>query len=53
VEEGLIFSFPCRSLGGGKIEIVKGLSWDPFIRKKIQETEQELKEERALIAHLL
>lgn len=48
VEGGLIFSFPCRSLGGGNIEVVKGLEWDPFVREKIAITEKELIEERKI-----
>lgn len=53
VKEGLIFSFPCRSQGAGNVEIVGGLSWDPFIQEKITLTEKELVEERDLIRHLL
>jgi malate dehydrogenase len=53
VKEGLIFSFPCRSKGDGVIEMVKGVSWDPFLREKIHLTEKELLEERSLISHLL
>lgn len=49
IEEGLIFSFPCRSKGKGKVEIVPGLNWDPFIEKKIRATEKELIEERAAV----
>lgn len=46
VEEGLMFSFPCRSMGEGQIEIVKDLATDPFIKEKIATTEKELIEER-------
>ncbi len=53
IHEDLIFSFPCRSKGNAKIEIVKNLSWDPFIKEKIALTEKELLEERAMIAHML
>lgn len=48
IQEGLIFSFPCRSRGDGKIEIVKGLQWDDFLKKKIALTEKELLEEKKL-----
>lgn len=48
IAEGLIFSFPCRSLGEGKVEIVSGLSLDPFIREKLILTEKELIEERSM-----
>lgn len=53
VKEGLIFSFPCRSLGNGKVEIVKDLKWDSFLKEKIALTEKELLEERQLILPLL
>ena len=49
----LIFSFPCRSLGNGKYEIVKDVHWSDFIAKKIKESEKELMEERNLIVGLL
>jgi malate dehydrogenase len=49
IEENLIFSFPCRSKGEGKIEIIAGLHWDSFIRGKIMATQQELIEERGLV----
>lgn len=50
IEENLIFSFPCRSNGKGDYEIVKGVEWDDFLRKKIALTEKELKEERELVS---
>lgn len=53
IEENLIFSFPCISKGGGKVEFVKGLQIDPFLREKISLSEKELLEERELVAALL
>ena len=53
ISEDLVFSFPCRSKGEGDFEIVKGLSLDPFLQKKIALTEKELLEERDLVRHLL
>lgn len=53
IEKGLVFSFPCYRTEKGTIEIVPGLSWDPFLEKAIRLSEKELKEERALINHLL
>jgi len=53
IEKGLVFSFPCRSHGNGKIEIVKNLPWDDFLKKKIALSEKELLEERELVKHLL
>ncbi len=53
VQKGLIFSFPCRSFGNGKIEIVKNVPWDDFLKKKIALTEKELVEEREMVQNLL
>lgn len=52
VAEGLVFSFPCISLGEGRVQIVEQLDWDPFLRGRIQASERELLEEKELIAHL-
>jgi malate dehydrogenase len=49
IQNGLVFSFPCRSLGEGRVEIIKDLDWDAFLKAKIALTEKELLEERALI----
>lgn len=53
IAQGIVFSFPCRSLGNGKIEIVKNVPWDDFLKKSIALTEKELLEERELVKHLL
>ena len=53
IDEGLMFSFPIRSDGQGHWEIVQGLELSDFARAKIKATEEELKEERAVIADLL
>lgn len=53
IQEELVFSFPCRSKGDGKVEIVPDLELDPFLKQKLVVTEKELLEERALIKHLL
>lgn len=53
IEPGIVFSFPCRSQGKGQVEIVKGLSWDDFLKKKIALTEKELLEEREAIRDIL
>lgn len=52
IEEGLIYSFPCRC-GDGRYEIVQGLEIDEFSRERMSATEQELKEERDAVRHLL
>jgi malate dehydrogenase len=53
IKKDLIFSFPCSSKGDGKVEIVKDVPWDAFLKSKIALSEKELLEERELIAHLL
>jgi malate dehydrogenase len=54
VEKGLISSFPIRSKGqGGGVEIVQGLTIDPFSQSKIDVTINELKEEKAMVADLI
>jgi malate dehydrogenase len=52
VEKGLIFSYPIRS-DGRKWEIVSGVPLNDFSRAKIAATENELKEEKSLVAELL
>ena len=46
--EGLIFSVPVISHRGGRVEVVSDLTIDPFVRRKLQETEDELRMERGL-----
>ena len=53
IDEGLMFSFPIRSDGQSGWEIVQDLELSDFARAKIKATEDELKEERAVIADLL
>jgi malate dehydrogenase len=52
IEPGLIFSYPIRS-DGGDFEIVQGVPLNEFSRGRIAATENELKEEKALVADLL
>lgn len=49
IADDLVFSFPCRRTKEGKIEIVPGLAWDPFIKGKIELTEKELIEEKEMV----
>ncbi len=53
IEEGLIFSFPLTSDGAGNYEIVQGLPLSDFAQEKITVTENELKEEKAVVVDLL
>ena len=52
IESGLMFSFPIRS-DGTKWQIVQGVKLTDFSKSKITATENELKEEKALVAELL
>ncbi|MBT8107591.1 MAG: malate dehydrogenase [Gammaproteobacteria bacterium] len=49
---GIIYSFPVRC-SGGDYEIVQGLEINDFSRGRMDETEKELREERAAIEQLL
>jgi malate dehydrogenase len=53
IDENLIYSFPLRTDGKGKVEIVEGLEISPYAREKMQATETELKEELDMITDLL
>ena len=48
-----MFSFPVRSHGDGKYEIVQGVDLSEYARKKIADTTKELLEERELVKELL
>ena len=52
IEQGLICSFPVRS-DGNKVEIVQGLPTSTFSRAKIETSVEELKEEKAMVSHLI
>jgi len=52
IEPGLIFSYPVRSDRAGW-SVVQGLPLDAFSQGRIRATENELKEERAMVAGLL
>lgn len=52
IEKGLMYSYPLRS-NGRNWEIVSGLTLTEFARSRIVATENELKEEKALVSELL
>jgi len=52
IQKGLIFSYPIRSTGS-KWEIVQNVPLNEFSKAKIAATENELKEERSMVAELL
>lgn len=51
IEKGLMFSYPIRS-NGSEWEIVQGLELNEFSKKKIKETEDELKSEKDAVKDL-
>jgi malate dehydrogenase len=53
VPEGIVFGYPLRASAPGEVEIVEGIEHDAFARRKIDETTNELLEERAAVADLL
>ncbi len=53
VPEGLVFSYPLRSRGGGEYEIVQGLELSNYARRKLQLSWEELLEEKAAVAGLI
>jgi malate dehydrogenase len=46
IDEDLVYSFPCRTLKDGTVQIVSGLSLSPELVEKMKVSEKELKEER-------
>jgi len=51
VDEGLIFSFPCKTVGG-KVEVIEGIKHNDFGTDKFTITHNELKEERDAVRSL-
>jgi malate dehydrogenase len=53
VPAGLVFSYPCRSDGKGKLTVVENLKLDAFGKEKFQKTLQELVEEKEAVKEML
>lgn len=51
VDEGLIFSYPCRT-EGGKLKVVENIGFDEFGKDKFNATLNELREERDTVKEL-
>lgn len=51
VDEGLIFSFPVKTVGG-KVQVIEGLTHNDFGKEKFAATLNELKEERDAVRSL-
>jgi len=49
IDDGLIFSYPCRTKNG-QLEIIKGLEHNDFAKQKLLETKNELLQEKELVA---
>lgn len=53
LEEGLIFSMPCRSNGDGTYEVIDDFVIDDWLRAKLDATQNELIQERDCVGHLI
>lgn len=52
IEAGLVFSYPMRC-HGGVASVITGLSVNEFSHERLRQTEQELRDERDAVRHLL
>lgn len=52
IEKGLIFSYPIKS-DGKKLTVIEGSELNAFSKEKIKATEDELKDEKSMVADLL
>lgn len=52
VEEGIIYSFPVTTRGG-EIEVVRDLDRSDAVARRMKASDEELREERAAVQHLL
>lgn len=51
IDEGLIFSYPCRT-EGGKLKVITGITHNEFAKEKIRLTLDELRKERDAVQEL-
>jgi malate dehydrogenase len=51
VDEGLIFSYPCRVIDG-QLSVVKGITHNAYAQEKLNITLEELRHERAMVKEL-
>lgn len=49
VDEGLVFSYPCRVVKGGQLTVVQGIEQTPYGQQKFDLTLQELRSEREMV----
>ena len=52
IEDGLVYSFPCRVIDG-QYQIVKGLDLNEFSLERLRQNEVEVREEMLAIKHML
>ena len=53
VPEGLVFGYPLRAIGPGRVTIVQGIEHGEWAQARVQATLDELKEERDAVKELL
>ena len=53
IPKDIIFGFPLRSLGDGKVEIVQDIPLNDFAKSKIKITTEELMSEKEAVKYLL
>ncbi|XP_059458433.1 malate dehydrogenase [NADP], chloroplastic-like [Corylus avellana] len=53
VAEDIVFNMPCRSKVNGDYELVKDVTFDDYLLKRITKTEAELLAEKRCVAHLI
>lgn len=53
IQDGLVFSMPCRSKGDGSYELCDDFLIDDWLRSKIRASEDELIKERECVGHLM
>jgi malate dehydrogenase len=51
IDEGLIFSFPCKTVNG-QLQVIEGLPLNPFSEEKLMLTLEELRSERDVVKEL-
>ena len=53
IQDGIVYSFPCRSKGDGSYEIVPGLEVNDWLRERMKKSEEELTGEKGCVGHLV
>jgi malate dehydrogenase (NADP+) len=53
IQDGIVYSFPCRSKGDGSYEIVPGLEVNDWLRERMKKSEEELTSEKGCVGHLV